>query len=76
MVEAIVETDDALMEAYMEAGEIAPDKLKPAIAKAVAAGNLIPIVFTNARGEIGISELLDAIVTCLPVAGGTARSAY
>ncbi|WP_320046883.1 elongation factor G [uncultured Ilyobacter sp.] len=66
VVEAIVETDDALMEAYMEAGEISPEKLKPAISKAVAAGSLVPIVFTNARGEIGIDELLEAIVSCCP----------
>jgi elongation factor G len=66
LVEAIVETDDELMEAYMETGSATTDQLRPAIAKAVAAGHLIPVLFTNARGEIGIAELLDALVLFAP----------
>ena len=33
---------------------------------AVAGGELIPVLFTDARTEIGISELLDAICTFAP----------
>ncbi|MFQ5807051.1 MAG: elongation factor G [Phycisphaerae bacterium] len=66
LVESIVETDDTLMEAYMEAASVSKEQLKPAIAKAVASGHLIPVLFTNARGEIGISELLDALVLFAP----------
>ena len=66
LIDAIVETDDALMEAYMESGEVSIDQLRPVIGKAVATGNLIPIVFTSARNDVGINELLDAIVTCAP----------
>ncbi len=66
LVDAIVETDDELMEAYMETGSISTEQLKPAIAKAVASGHLIPVLFTNARGEIGTSELLDALVLFAP----------
>jgi len=66
LIDAIVETDDELMEAYMETGEVSYDQLKPAIGKAVAGGHLIPIVFTNARAEFGITELLDALVTFAP----------
>ncbi len=66
LIDAIVETDDELMEAYMETGSVAPEQLKPAIMKAVASGHVIPILFTNARGEIGINELLDALVLFAP----------
>ncbi|MBU0639374.1 MAG: elongation factor G [Planctomycetes bacterium] len=66
LVEAIVETDDTLMEEYMEAGTIAAEKLTAAIAKAVAGGNLIPVLFTNARGDVGVAELLDALVLVAP----------
>jgi elongation factor G len=66
LVEAIVETDDALMEAYMETGSISRERLAPAIAQAVASGHLIPVLFTNARAEVGIAELLDAIVLFAP----------
>jgi len=66
LTDAIVETDDALMEAYMDTGSVSKEQLKPAIAKAVASGHVIPVLFTNARGEIGISELLDALVLFAP----------
>ncbi len=66
LIESVVETDDELMETYMDSGEIAPEKLKPAIVQAVASGHVIPILFTNARDEVGIAELLDAIVLYAP----------
>ncbi len=66
LIEAIVETDDELMEAYMETGSVSKEQLKPAIAKAVADGHLIPVLFTNARGEVGIADLLDALVLFAP----------
>lgn len=66
LLDSIVETDDELMESYMETGSLPPERLKPAIMKAVASGHVIPILFTNARGEIGVSELLDALVLFAP----------
>ncbi|MGD8452191.1 MAG: elongation factor G [Phycisphaerae bacterium] len=66
LVEAIVETDEALMEAYMEAGTIPVEKLGPAVQQAVATGHLIPVMFVNAVGGVGVSELLDALVTYVP----------
>ncbi|MCH8806969.1 MAG: hypothetical protein IH986_12880, partial [Planctomycetes bacterium] len=66
LVDAIVETDDALMEEYMEAGSLPPDRIKPAIAGAVAAGHLIPVLFTDAKGDVGIAEFLDALTTFAP----------
>ena len=66
LVEAIVETDDALMEEYMESGTVPQEKLASAIARAVAGGNLIPVLFTNARDDVGIAELLDAILLYAP----------
>ncbi len=66
LVEAIVETDEALMEAYMETGSASPDKLAPAIQKAVAAGVLIPIFFVSSTKDVGIGELLEAFVRCAP----------
>ena len=66
LVEAIVETDEALMEAYMESGSAPPEKLGPAIQKAVAAGELIPVVFLSTGADIGVKEYLDALVACTP----------
>lgn len=65
-VEAIVETDEALMEEYLDAGSIAPEKLREAVFRAVATGRLVPIVFTSATSEIGIQEFLRIVASCLP----------
>jgi elongation factor G len=66
LIDAIVETDDALMEEFMEKGSVPAEKLGPAIAKAVAGGHIVPILFTSARSDVGVQELLDATVHYLP----------
>ncbi len=66
LIDAIVETDDELMEQFMESGSVPPEKLAPAISKAVAAGHLIPVLFVSAKHDVGIKELLDAIVKYAP----------
>jgi len=58
-VEAAVEADDALMEKYLEAGEVSDDDLHRAIPLALKAGTLIPIFHTVADKAIGVPELLD-----------------
>ena len=66
LIDAIVETDDTLMEQFMETGSVPPDKLGPAIGKAVASGHLVPVVFVCARHDVGVKELLDALVWYAP----------
>jgi len=60
-VEAAVEADDALMEKYLEAGEVSDDDLRRAIPLALKAGTLVPIFHTVADKGIGVPELLDFI---------------
>jgi len=64
--EAIVESDDALMERYLEGGEISAEELLAAAGKAVAKGALVPIFCCAAEKRIGVSELLDGIVSLFP----------
>ena len=66
LIDAIVETDDALMEQFMETGSVPSDKLGPAIGKAVASGHVVPVVFVSARHDVGVKELLDALVRYAP----------
>ncbi len=65
VVDAIVAADDSLMEKYL-GGEASDAEIHAAAPKAVAAGMFVPILFTNARGSVGIAELLDAIVDVCP----------
>ncbi|MCL2330542.1 MAG: elongation factor G [Phycisphaerae bacterium] len=66
LVERVVEADEALMEEYLEKGEIDAAKLSGVMGKAIAGGNVVPILFTNARGEVGVHELLDFIADYCP----------
>ena len=61
LMDAVVESDDALMEKYLMEGDVGADELTAAIPKALAAGTVIPIFCTSAKKEVGIAELLDAI---------------
>ncbi len=60
-LEAIVGADEALMEKYL-GGEASDDEILAAAARACQSGEIIPILFTNAKDEVGVNELLDAIV--------------
>lgn len=61
LVDAIVESDDALMEKYLMEGNVSAEELTAAIPKALAAGTVVPIFCTSAKKDIGITELLDGI---------------
>lgn len=65
IIEASIASDDALMEQYL-AGELADDEAGKTAAKSVAAGAFIPVFFTNARADVGITDLLDALITFAP----------
>ncbi len=64
-VEAIVGADDALMEKYL-GGEVSDDEVRVFSARAVVAGELVPVVFTSSKNEVGIKEFLDALVAFAP----------
>ncbi|MBN1123624.1 MAG: elongation factor G [Sedimentisphaerales bacterium] len=66
LIESVIEADDELMEAYLGGEEISADKIARVFVTAMLEGTIVPIVFTNARKEIGVKELMDLIVNCVP----------
>ena len=66
LIESVIEADDALMESYLNGEQIPAEKIASVFVKALKTGTLIPIVFTDARNEIGIIELLDIIAKYTP----------
>ncbi len=66
LLESVIEADDDLMEAYLGGEEISPDKVASVFVEAMKAGTVIPILFTNARTQVGVEALLDMIVNCTP----------
>lgn len=66
LVESAAESDDALLEKYLETGEISQDEIKKVFKKAVWSGKIIPVIAGSALRNIGIKELLNAIVNYFP----------
>ncbi|MHC4789990.1 MAG: elongation factor G [Planctomycetota bacterium] len=66
LIESVIEADDELMESYLSGEEVSNEKIASVFVKALNAGTVIPIVFTNARREIGIDQLLDIIAKYTP----------
>jgi elongation factor G len=66
LMEDVSETDDELLEKYLEGNELSADELKKAIREATLQGKLYPILYGSALRLIGIPQLLDAIADYLP----------
>ena len=66
LVEAVAETDEALMERYLEGEEISEAELKEAIRKATCAVEFYPVLCGSALKNKGVQLMLDAVVDYLP----------
>ena len=66
ILESVIEADDALMERYLGGEAISPDQVASVFIKAIRQGTVVPIVFTNARKELGIKELLELLAKETP----------
>ena len=66
IVDQVVETDEALMEQYLEQGEVDPEKLKGPFKTALRQGHLIPVCFVSARSGTGVGELLRIMADLCP----------
>ena len=75
LMDAVVETDDALMERYLEGEALSSEEISVALQKALTSGALVPILHTSARKDIGVEELVDFMAMALPSpADGRTRS--
>ncbi|ADU26626.1 elongation factor G [Ethanoligenens harbinense] len=66
MVEAIVETDEALMEKYLENQEISKEELKKALRKATISNEIVPVTCGTSYKNKGVQKLLDAVIDYMP----------
>jgi len=65
-IERIVDTDDQLMEMYLEGKEIPVEDLRKALRKAVLQNKLVPVLCGSALKNKGVQFVLDAVVDYLP----------
>ena len=66
LVEAVAETDEELMERYLEGEEISVDELKAAIRKATVNVEFYPVLCGSAFKNKGVQLALDAAIDYLP----------
>lgn len=66
LIEKIVETDDALMERYLNGEEPTVEELKKALRKAVIGYKIVPVLAGSSMRNKGVQPLLDAVVDYLP----------
>jgi len=69
LIESIIEADDELMESYLAGEQISTDKIASVFVRALVAGTIVPVVFTDARKETGITEFLDVVARYAPSPG-------
>ncbi len=66
MIEKIAETDDALLDKYLNGKEITEVELKKALRAATIAYKIVPIFCGTSLRNKGVQPVLDAIVDYLP----------
>jgi elongation factor G len=66
LAEAIAESDDALLEKYLDGRELSVEELFQGLRKGVLNKNIFPILSGSGLKNMGIQPLLDAILQCLP----------
>jgi len=71
LIESAVESDDAMMEKFLEGEELSDDEVLSVVKKGTRSGQLIPVLCGAGSKNIGVQTLLDAIVDYLPDAAET-----
>ena len=66
LLESVAETDEALMEKYLDGEELTVDEIKKAIRKATIANDMVPVLCGTSYRNKGVQKLLDAIVDFMP----------
>ncbi len=66
LFEAIAESDDTLLEKYLEGEEFSTEEAFEGIRKGIADGLIIPVLAASAERGIGVDRLLDVIAGSAP----------
>jgi elongation factor G len=66
LLDAVVETDESLMERYLEGEELSAEEVAHALKDAVTRGELFPVACGVATKNLGTTALLDLLVEGVP----------
>jgi elongation factor G len=71
LIESAVESDDDIMEKFLEGEELSDEEILSVVKKGTRSGQLIPVLCGSASKNVGVQTLLDAIVDYIPSAADT-----
>jgi elongation factor G len=66
LIEAAAEADDELLERYLEGESLEAEDILKGLKKGIISGSLVPVLCGVATEQIGVTDLLDCVVNCLP----------
>lgn len=66
LMDAIAESDESLLEKYLETGELSEEELKKGMVKGIAAGALNPVFIGSAYNNIGLEAFMNTVVKDFP----------
>ncbi len=66
LLESVADSDDVLMEKYLEGEELTEDEVKSGLRKGTLSGKIVPMVCGSAFKNKGVQLLLDAVIDYLP----------
>jgi len=66
MIDVVAESDDALLEKFLEAGELTPEEFNQGLQKGIQAGKIVPIIGGSVAKAIGLKHLIDLVATIFP----------
>ena len=65
LIEAVAESDDTLLEKYLEGENLTPEVINKALRPAILSGKIVPVFCGAATQEVGVKDLLAGIVDFL-----------
>src|SRR5881296_1252822 len=66
MIEACVESDDAILHKYLEDHKLTEEEIRTVIRKATVTGTIVPVICGASFKNKGVQALLDAVIDYLP----------
>jgi len=66
LIEAIAETDDTLINKFLEGAELSQDELRKGLRAAVCSGSVVPILASSAGKNIAVPRVLQALAGYAP----------
>jgi elongation factor G len=66
LIEAAAESDDSLLEKYLDVGTLSEEEIQTGLREGILAGKVAPVVCVSATKQLGVRTLLSTIAELMP----------